>query len=95
MTHCPSRRGVRGVGAMDLCLAEPDGAITVDVFAARCVAELVSDRLAQTVGWSVWSPTELPAWTDAAGRTADDVAIDLVERRLQPDELREDADSDH
>jgi hypothetical protein len=31
----------------------------------------------------------------AAGRTADDVAIDLVERRMHPDQLREDADSDH
>ncbi len=30
----------------------------------------------------------------AAGRTADQVATDLVERRLRADELREDADSD-
>jgi hypothetical protein len=30
----------------------------------------------------------------AAGRTGHDVAIDLVERRLQPKQLREDAGSD-
>jgi hypothetical protein len=28
----------------------------------------------------------------AAGRTADDLAVDLVERRLQPDELGKGAD---
>jgi hypothetical protein len=33
----------------------------------------------------------LRAYAYAAGRTADDVAIDLVERRLQPEQLREDA----
>ncbi len=140
VTHTPLRSvlalslpgQLRGVGGMDLYLADPDGAITVDVLAARCVAELVSDHLAVAADWSVWTPTELPAWSDtsdaqrrgrlwmavgmlslalkapapdalavlrgyayAAGRTADDVAIDLVERRLQPDQLREDADSDH
>jgi hypothetical protein len=140
VTHTPFRsvlalslRGrLKGVGAMDLHLADPDGATAVDVFEARCVAELVSDQLAVAADWSVWSPTELPAWSDtpdarrrgrlwmavgmltlalkapapdalavlrgyayAAGRTADDVAIDLVERRMHPDQLREDADSDH
>jgi len=30
----------------------------------------------------------------AAGRTADDIAGDLVERRLQPEQLRQDAGSD-
>ncbi len=122
---------LRGVGAMDLYLTDPDGAITVDVFAARCVAELVADHLTGTADWSVWTSTGLPAWSDtpdarrrarlwmavgmlslalevaapdalavlrghayAAGRTADDVATDLVERRLHADQLREDADSD-
>jgi hypothetical protein len=123
---------LKGVGGMDLYLADPDGVSAVDVFEARCVAELVSDHLAVAADWSVWTPTELPAWTDtpdaqrrgrlwmavgmlmlaleapapdalavlrgyayAAGRTADDVAIDLVERRLQADQLREDAGSDY
>jgi hypothetical protein len=36
----------------------------------------------------------LRGYAYAAGRTADDVARDLVERRLQPALLREDADSD-
>jgi hypothetical protein len=36
----------------------------------------------------------LRGYAYAAGRTADDVALDLVERRLQPNRLREDADSD-
>jgi len=37
----------------------------------------------------------LRGYAYAAGRTADDVAIDLVEQRLHPDQLREEADSDH
>ena len=140
VTHTPLRsalalslRGrLKGVGAMDLYLAEPDGAIAVDVFDARCVAELVADHLDGAADWSVWTPTETPAWSDtpdarrrarlwmavgmlvitlqaptadalarlrgyayATGRTADDVATDLVERRLLPDRLCEDAGSQH
>ncbi|MBM7805012.1 hypothetical protein JOD57_000849 [Geodermatophilus bullaregiensis] len=72
VTQTPLRSGLalslsgrmRGMGAMDLYLADPDGAIAVDVFAARCVAELVSDQLAAAADWSVWTPTELPTWTD-------------------------------
>ena len=139
VSHTPLRsvlalslRGrLKGLGGVDLYLAAPDGAITVDVFEARCVAELVSDHLGVAADWSVWTPTELPAWTDtpdarrrgrlwmavgmlvlaldvpapdalavlrgyayAAGRTADDVAIDLVERRLQAGQLRTDPGSD-
>src|SRR3712207_5282005 len=111
---------LKGVGGMDLYCADPDGATAVDVFAARCVAELVADHLDGAADWSVWTPTEAPAWADtpdarrrgrlwmavgmltlalevpaadalallrgyayAAGRTADDVAADLVERRLE------------
>jgi hypothetical protein len=122
---------LRGFGAMDLFFAASSGVTAVDVFAARCVAELVSDHLEVAADWSVWEPTELPAWSDtldarrrgrlwmavgmlmvalempapdalavlrgygyAAGRTADDVADDLVELRLPIDQLREDADSD-
>jgi hypothetical protein len=122
---------LRGIGAMDLFFATSSGATAVDVFAARCVAELVSDHLEVAADWSVWAPTELPAWSDtsdarhrgrlwmavgmlmvalempapdalavlrgyayAAGRTADEVADDLVEFRLPVDQLREDADSD-
>jgi hypothetical protein len=132
VTHTPLPGRLRGVGAMDLYLVEPDGVAAVDLFAARCVAELVSDHLEVAADWSVWTPTELPSWSDtadarrrgrlwmavgmltlalqapasdalavlrgyayAAGRTADDVAVDLVERRLQPEQLREDAGSDH
>jgi hypothetical protein len=139
-THTPrssvlalSLRGrLKGMGRMDLYLAAPDGATAVDAFEARCVAELVSDHLEAAADWSVWTPTELPAWADtadarrrgrlwmavgmllltleapapdalaalrgyayAAGRTADDVPVDLVERRLQSEQLREDAGSDH
>jgi hypothetical protein len=36
----------------------------------------------------------LRGYAYAAGRTADDVATDLVERRLHPEQLREDAGSD-
>jgi hypothetical protein len=128
-----SLRGrLKGVGGMDLYCADPTGATAVDALEARCVAELVSDHLEVAADWSVWTPTELPAWADtpdarrrgrlwmavgmlmltleapapdalavlrgyayAAGRTVDDVAIDLIERRLQPDQLPEDADSDH
>jgi hypothetical protein len=116
---------------MDLYFTDPDGASTVDVFEARCVAELVSDQLDGAADWSVWTSTEEPAWADtpdarrrgrlwmavgmvmldleipaadalallrgyayAAGRTADDVAVDLLERRLETDQLGEDAGSD-
>jgi hypothetical protein len=41
-----------------------DGTVTVDVTESRCVAELVSDHLAVAADWSVWTPTELPAWSD-------------------------------
>src|SRR3954447_11056739 len=122
---------LQAVGAMDLYFADPDGVTAVDVYEARCVARLVSDHLDVAADWSVWTPTELPAWSEtpdaqrrgrlwmavgmlmlalkvsapnalavlrgyayAAGRTADDVAIDLIERRLQIDQLREDAGSD-
>jgi len=37
----------------------------------------------------------LRGYAYAAGRTADDVAIDLIERRLQPEQLREDPGSCH
>ena len=139
VTHTPLRsalalslRGrLKGVGAMDLYFTDPDGASTVDVFEARCVAELVSDQLDGAADWSVWTSTEEPAWADtpdarrrgrlwmavgmvmldleipaadalallrgyayAAGRTADDVAVDLLERRLETDQLGEDAGSD-
>ena len=96
------------------------------------MAELVADHLEAAADWSVWTPTELPTWSDspdarrrsqlwmavgmvmlalevsapdalavlrgyayAAGRTADDIAVDLVEQRLQSDQLRADADTDH
>jgi hypothetical protein len=122
---------LRGFGAMDLYFTTSSGVTAVDVFAARCVAELVADHLEVAADWSVWEPTELPAWSDtsdarrrgrlwmavgmlmvalevptpdalavlrgyanAVGRTADDVAEDLVEFRLPIDQLREDADSD-
>lgn len=122
---------LRGLGGMDLYCADPDGATAVDALQARCVAELVSDHLADAADWSVWAPTEQPAWTDtpdarrrgrlwvavgmlmlalevptadalallrgyayATGRTADDVAAELVERRLRPERLLEGADRD-
>jgi hypothetical protein len=55
---------LRGIGAMDLYSTDPAGVTAVDVFAARCVAELVSDHLDLAADWSVWTPTELPAWSD-------------------------------
>jgi hypothetical protein len=139
VTHTPLRSALalslpgrlRGIGAMDLYSTDPAGVTAVDVFAARCVAELVSDHLDLAADWSVWTPTELPAWSDtpdarrrarlwmavgmlmlaleasgadalavlrgyayAAGRTADDVADDLVEQRLDTCRLREDSGSD-
>jgi hypothetical protein len=115
---------LKGLGAIDLYFADPAGPTAVDIFDARCVAELVSDHLVGAADWSVWTPTEQPGWTDtpdarrrgrlwmavgmlmlslgapaadalavlrgysfAVGRTADEVALDLVERRLRPDQL--------
>jgi hypothetical protein len=140
VTHTPLRSvlalslpgRLKGVGAMDLYLADPDGPTAVDVFEARCVAELVADQLDGAADWSVWTPTEAPSWSDtpdarrrgrlwmavgmlmlalevpahdalallrgyayAADRTADDVADDLVERRLEPEHLREGESSEH
>jgi hypothetical protein len=139
VTHTPVRSvlalslpgRLKGLGAIDLYSVDPGGATAVDVFEARCVAELVSHRLDMAADWSVWTPTEMPKWSNtpaarrrgrlwmavgmlmivlkapapdalvvlrgyayAAGRTVDDVAIDLVERRLQPGQLCEDAGSD-
>jgi hypothetical protein len=122
---------LRGIGAMDLYFIRPDGVTAIDVFDARCVAELISAHLAWAADWSAWTPSEQAPWMStpdarrrgrlwravgmlmlafklpaadalsqlrgyayAAGRTADDVAIELVERRLQPHQLREDAGSD-
>src|SRR4051794_20499234 len=121
---------LQAVGAMDLYFADPDGVSAVDVYEARCVAQLVSDHLDVAADWSEGSPTDLPAWSNtpdaqrrgrlwmavgmltlaleatapdalailrgyahAVGRTADDVALDLVEQRLRPDQLRKDAGS--
>ncbi len=122
---------LRGIGAMDLYLTDPDGPVGVDVFEARRVAALVADHLSLAADWSMWTPTDQRTWIDtpdardrgrlwmavgmlmvaldvtsadalavlrarayATGRTADDVALDLVQRRLPADRLREDADSD-
>jgi hypothetical protein len=143
VTHTPLRstlalslRGrLKGIGGMDLYFAAADGVTGVDAFEARCVAELVSERLEAAADWSVWTPTEIPTemptWADtpearrrgrlwmavgmlmlalrlpaadalavlrgyayAADRTADDVAVDLVEQHLRPEQLRGDAGSD-
>jgi hypothetical protein len=55
---------LQAVGGMDLYFADPDGVTAVDVYEARCVAELVSDHLDVAADWSVWTSTELPAWSD-------------------------------
>lgn len=55
---------LRAVGAMDPYFADPDGVTAVDVYEARCVGQLVSDHLDVAAHWSVWTPTELPAWSN-------------------------------
>jgi hypothetical protein len=69
-----------GVGRRDA--ATEGGTLAVDV-ALRFVEAPAPDALAILRGYAY-----------ASGRTADDVALDLVERRLRPDRLREDAGSD-
>jgi hypothetical protein len=72
VTHTPLRSvlalslpgRLQAVGAMDLYSADPDGVTTVDVYEARCVAQLVSDHLDVAADWSVWTPTERPTWSD-------------------------------
>src|SRR3954469_3831518 len=71
-THTPLRSvlalslpgRLQAVGAMDMYFADPDGVTGVDVYEARCVSQLVSDHLDVAADWSVWTPTELPAWSD-------------------------------
>jgi hypothetical protein len=120
-----SLRGrLRGVGAMDLYFTAPDGPSIVDIFEARCVAELVSEWLGPAADWSAWTPDEIPGWPNtpaarrrgrlwmavgmliltlrlppadalallrghayAANRTVDDLAADLIDRRVDPHEL--------
>jgi len=127
-----SLRGrLRGVGAMDLYFTAPDGPATVDIFDARCVAELISQQLGPAADWSPWTPNETPGWTNtpaarrrgrlwmavgmvmlasrvpapdalallrgsaySTGRTVDDVADDLIERRITADHLGGDSDRD-
>ncbi len=36
----------------------------VDVFEARCVAELISAHLDRAADWSAWIPTEEPPWAN-------------------------------
>ena len=72
-----SLRGrLRGVGAMDLYFTDPDGPTTVDVFEARCVAELVSERLGPAADWSVWTPEETPGWPDTLAARQPRPALD-------------------
>lgn len=61
---------LRGVGCMDLYFRAADGPMSIDVDEARCVAELVADRLGPAADWSVWTPGEDPGWptTPAARR---------------------------
>jgi hypothetical protein len=122
---------LKGVAGMDLFSTNPDGATAIDVFEARLVAGMVSERLGSAADWSPWPSIKQPVWVRtpaarrrsglwmavgmvmsalrvpfpdglallrahayATDRTVDDLAADLVARRIHPDQLREDADSD-
>ena len=67
--------------------AEPGGTACVTP-GRRCPTDRCP--LPPDVGGQPWTPPV----TSSAGRTADDIALDLVELSLQPEQLREDADSD-
>lgn len=135
VTHTPLR-GVlalalpgrlRGIGDMDLYFTDPDGPVKIDVDEARCVAELISGRLAPAADWSPWTQPDAPGWPNtpaarrrgrlwmavgmvilalrvppsdalavlrghayATDRTVDELAADLIDRRVHLDALRED-----
>ncbi len=122
---------LKGVAGMDLFFTDPEGAAMIDVFEARLVAGMVSERLGAAGEWSPWPSADEPLWVRTPGarrrsqlwmavgmvmsalqvsfpdglallrghayatdRTADDLAADLVARRIHPHQLIEDADSD-
>jgi hypothetical protein len=118
---------LRGIGDMYLYFTDRDGPAAIDVDEARCVAELVTARLAPVADWSVWADSGEGAWPQSAAarrrsrlwmavgmvilalgvpsadalallrghayahdRTVDELAADLIDRRVDADELRED-----
>lgn len=103
----------------------------MDIFAARCVAELVSEQLGPAADWSAWTPNETPGWPNTAAshrrgrqwmavgmvmltsrvaapdalallrgraystdRTVEDLADDLIERRIPVEDVSGDSDPD-
>lgn len=58
----PFRRGLAGVGALDLYLTDPADVPRLDVFDAFTVADLITTALSEAVVWSTWSEASGPDW---------------------------------
>ena len=58
----PMRRGLAGVGAIDLYFRRESGVSVLDVFSAMTVGDLVTAALAEAAVWSSWSETDGPDW---------------------------------
>ena len=85
----PFRRGLAGIGALDLYLVDPAGVPRLDVFDAVAVADLVTTALSEAAVWSVWTESTGPDWLrspaavrragvwQALGQVALELEIDL------------------
>jgi hypothetical protein len=58
----PMRRGLAGVGAIDLYFRREGGVAVLDVFSAMTVGDLVVAALAEATVWSSWSEADGPEW---------------------------------
>jgi hypothetical protein len=58
----PMRRGLAGVGAIDLYFRREGAVSVLDVFSAMTVGDLVVAALAEAAVWSSWSEADGPEW---------------------------------
>ena len=58
----PMRRGLAGVGAIDLYFRQEEEVGVLDVFSAMTVGDLVIAALAEAAVWSSWSESDGPEW---------------------------------
>jgi hypothetical protein len=58
----PMRRGLAGVGAIDLYFRREDEVGVLDVFSAMTVGDLVIAALAEAAVWSSWAESDGPEW---------------------------------
>jgi hypothetical protein len=84
----PLREAIAGMGAMDLYFTRDDDVLSLDVFEALAVGDLVTSVLSETAVWSDWEPARGPEWLhspSAERRAAVWEAVGLVGLTLDVD----------